>query len=54
MQGEDVVRFGDAALPVHRGRPDIPAALRCAAAGADGPVGVYAGGEGCLNPPIWI
>lgn len=44
VAGEDVVRFGDAALPVHRGRPDIPAALRCAAAGADGPVGVYAGG----------
>lgn len=45
MQGEDAVRFGDVSLPVLRGRPDIPAVLRGAAAEASGAVGVYAGGE---------
>ncbi len=45
MQGEDAVRFGDVSLPVLRGRPDIPAALRGAAAEASRAVGVYAGGE---------
>ncbi|KAL4437426.1 hypothetical protein ABPG75_004565 [Micractinium tetrahymenae] len=42
--GDDMVRFGDAALPVQRGRPDIPAVLRSAAAEGTGAVGVYVGG----------